>query len=160
MPNIYVFDLEGTLSNSKWREHLLPDYEKFHAAFPEDKPRKEILEINKNLSNHLNMGDIEQIPQFYILTGMMQKHSDKARKWLFENKVYYDAILMRDNNDLSRSADYKLLNIRGIIDSYAAGYVDGVFIFDDRDDIIEKFKFYSRLKNKHNEVIPIIPVQV
>jgi len=126
---MYIFDLEGTLSDSKHREHLLPDknnpkqersYDAFHGEFPKDKVK---------LHNKVLMQNCMLTSKTIILTGMMEKHQGKVLKWLLENGIAYDGLVMRANDDYSSSPNFKLNWIKG------CGEIIHM-VFDDREDVV------------------------
>lgn len=99
MRNIVVWDLDGTLACGKHRLHLLPtkDYDKteswteFNKACADDKP----IQDNIDLLNRM-----EEMGMFVvILTGRSDIAEEETVKWLADNGVFYDALLMRSQQD-------------------------------------------------------------
>lgn len=121
---IYIFDLEGTLTNSSWREHLIPDYKSFHKLFPEDKPKNNNCELLRICASNSRV---------YILTGMMEKHRAMAVNWLFSNKLFCDKLIMRPNNNFMPSPEFKVKWIINNISNYKHRVS---MVFDDRDDVV------------------------
>jgi hypothetical protein len=122
----YIFDLEGTLSNSRWREYLLPDYDAFHAKFPED----EMKENNCRLFNICSANS-----KVIILTGMMEKHRHMAVSWLYKNKLVCDRIIMRPNNNLKSSPQFKTEWVREFM--FRNGKSSVAMLFEDRADVVQ-----------------------
>lgn len=131
---MYVFDLEGTLSDCRHRLHLLPSkeekikcnrqydaYEKFHSKFMDDPVRENILRLYNICAAK---------GRIIILTGMMEKNVRRAEKWLYNNKIRYDELIMRRENDFSTSPEYKLRELR-----YSRHRA--TMVFDDRVDVVD-----------------------
>lgn len=147
MSNLYVFDLEGTISNHSNRLHLLPTseekvanskdhYAAFHAAFPNDRPHNHIVRM-MNAFYHYKCDII-------ILTGMMEKHRPMATKWLLGKAIPFDKIIMRDNDDFTPSPEFKLHQIEKYQKITAYNWSD-VFVFDDRADIVDYLNSVKRV---------------
>ena len=120
---MHIFDLEGTLSNSKHREHLRPDWDKFHELFPKDEPIGAICDLFRILQNASDV---------IILTGMMERHREMAEHWVNKNNLFPSSMLMRGNQDLTPSPEYKLNIITTISNNFNIDMV-----YDDRIDIVE-----------------------
>lgn len=150
---LYVFDLEGTLSDHTHRLHLLPKtdekqanskdhYAAFHAEFPKDKVHKHIHGIYNVLS--------DACEDLYILTGMMEKHREMATEWLEEHGCYFDEIIMRGNDDFRPSPEFKLETLKKIwsLNRYKWSHI---IVFDDREDVVahlHKAMFVSKLNQR------------
>lgn len=119
---MYIFDLEGTLSDSRHRDHLVPDWDEFHKLFPEDGTNENICKLFRILAQSANC---------IILTGMMEKHRTMALAWLKEHRIPHNGLVMRPNDDLRTSPEYKLWNLN------IMEHPERIkMIFDDRLDII------------------------
>lgn len=128
---IYIFDVEGTLSVSKWREHLIPDWDAFHDKFPMDKVYDPMARLMIDLSKIKSA-------QVYVLTGMMEKHRAMLNVWL-DNHVTDlppSKIIMRANDDLRKSFEYKVDFIQKFFLEHWRYEKEQILVFDDRDDII------------------------
>lgn len=157
MTNLYIFDLEGTISNHKHRLHLLPDksiktkekhnYDAFHAKFPEDEVHEYIKEMMRALWNA--SGNI------IILTGMMEKHRSMAETWLDYNEIYRSHMIMRSNDDLTASPIYKMREINKIIND--SNYKN-VIVFDDRDDVVDHLNGQAIVKLNQTTLIKAFKV--
>lgn len=125
---MYIFDIEGTLTDSKHREWTLEKewpsgvnkWDEFHKYFPDDPPRKNIIFLNNICS--MNRKTI-------LLTGMMEKHRAMALNWLSLNGVKYDHLEMRPNDNFEPSKVFKLNYIKKLTDPVS-------MVFDDRSDIV------------------------
>lgn len=123
---MYIFDLEGTLSDCEHRDHLLPkngsrNYDDFHKEFPKDEPIHEMISLFHVCS---------ETHKVIILTGMMEKHRNMAIGWLTKNGIHANELIMRGDKDLRPSPVFKLQTI--------FKFTDPVFmVFDDRKDIVD-----------------------
>lgn len=138
---IYIFDVEGTLSISHWRAHLLPPkgldhvksaeyYMAFHKAFPQDKPYIPVVEILRGIVGR-------GVDEIVILTGMMERHRGNLKCWLNDNvdMIMDDEILMRADDDFRSSPQFKLETIK---DKFPKEFENKqIIMFDDRQDIVD-----------------------
>lgn len=154
MKIIYIFDLEGTLSNHSHRLHLLPKvsekeanskdhYAAFHAAFPKDP-------VNNHIVNMIN--SFFEFNPAIILTGMMEKHRQMAVDYLDYHKVFCDSLVMRQNDDFRPSPEFKLAHIKDLYKKYQ---FDCAVVFDDREDIVDHLT-----KNSIVEVVEHHPLGI
>ena len=128
---MYIFDLEGTLSDHRHRSDRLPipgaattslvdPYEYYHEAFKYDKPNKQIVKLARECRKN---GTV------IVLTGMMEKHRHDAEIWLRKYNIAHDGLYMRGNSDFRPSEVYKYEWIK----------MDGRIVtmaFDDREKIV------------------------
>lgn len=130
---IYIFDVEGTIMDHSKRINLLPDYDKYHENFLYDEPLEPICSLARNLWNSWDGHKV------YFLTGMMGKHREKLKQWLennyFDEDFIDDHLLMRGNNDLRTSPDFKLAYINDIKEVWPD---QQIVVFDDRQDVCDK----------------------
>lgn len=118
----FIFDLEGTLSFSNWREDHIPNWLKFESLFKYDPCNERIASIAREAWNDGHT--------VIILTGKMIRGIDDVRSWLKKNNINYTWIHMRSNDDTRPSEIYKgEYMLRFSPDEIA-------MIFDDRKKII------------------------
>lgn len=125
--NVFVFDLEGTLTISKWRNHWaeLKQWEKFECLMLHDPENKMICDIARSAYD---------AGMVVILTGKMERGITDARKWLNRYGIRHDWIHMRPNNDFRPSKIYKA----EYLETYEKSRI--TMVFDDRKDIIDHLK--------------------
>ena len=93
---LVIFDMDGTLVDVTKIRHFVEGKKKnfdiFHNESINCPPIEKVLILNKNL---------KKIADIYIVifTGREEKYRDLSEKWLTINNVYYDRLLMRQNND-------------------------------------------------------------
>ena len=107
MKHIVVFDLDGTLSDGRHRLPLLPAIEdrsrdsawiNFSLAAIDDTPITDNISLLRMLSIHYDI---------IILTGRGAVSRDITIKWLRENYVPYDRLIMRPIGDCRPDTEFK-----------------------------------------------------
>jgi hypothetical protein len=125
-----IFDLEGVITNSGWREHfrIAGEYDKYNELFTMDNPRWPIIAA---------MSGIQTMFHVAIVTAKSVEYKEDVEAWLFANNaLYYDELVMRDKNDNSRS--------RLVKETYVQqSKNDIVLAYDDRDEILEMYRSYG-----------------
>lgn len=131
---IVVCDLDGTLSDGTHRLHLIPtkdlhlteNWSEFNKAAVGDSPIKSTIAV----INGLWVSGFAVI----ILTGRSDEVEEGARKWLNENGIKYDALIMRRKKDNRRVATVKEEVLRAI------GPENIVCAFDDSPVVVKRFR--------------------
>lgn len=97
--DVYVFDLDGVLSDDSWRRHLMqPDtMEAYHSMAHGDEPIYEMAELVLNLYHSATV---------IISTGRPESHRVATVNWLRSKGIPCDELWMR--TDGSRTADMKV----------------------------------------------------
>lgn len=125
MKHIVVWDLDGTLSDGRHRLHLLPPPEQrgidsawnaFSLAAIDDPVIYDNMVILKALAIHYDI---------VILSGRGMAAEDITIKWLRENFVPYDRLIMRPIGDCRPDTEYKEEMLRKI------GLSEIICCFDD-----------------------------
>lgn len=90
-----VFDLDGTLADTRHREHFLQrekkDWRGFYAACDKDDPYHSIIRVLQAL--YVTGSEVE------IWTGRSGEVADKTAKWLHEHGLGLIPVKMRDEGD-------------------------------------------------------------
>ena len=131
---IVVCDLDGTLSDGTHRLHLIPtkdlhlteNWSEFNKAAVGDSPIKSTIAV----INGLWVSGFAVI----ILTGRSDEVEEGTRKWLNENGVKYDALIMRRKKDNRRVATVKEEVLCAI------GPENIVCAFDDSPVVVKLFR--------------------
>lgn len=129
---VMFFDFDGCISSCGWRESLLPQnkitkgYDKFHELLGLDPPNTWIIRL-------MNTAKVSGY-KIVILTGRMEYCREASVKWLNDNFVLYDYMVMRSNDDFRHSEDYK----SSILELYRKE--DVKMVFDDMEKNINRFK--------------------
>lgn len=118
-PGLYIWDLDGTLSDGRHRLHLLPKPDEAHrteawdafsmAAFG-DLP----LSDNISLCNELAAAGY----RILILTGRSDVSQDITMKWLKLHGVKYHEIIMRSKDDHRKDIEFKGQILEALLNQY------------------------------------------
>lgn len=117
---ILFVDLDGTLSDDRWRRDAIPDWDAYHAGIPNDSPREVVARF---LCKASGMFD-----SICVLTARPAKHRGETIRWLEKNSVPYDDVLMRADDDYSPTAEVKLHLAREYLSRFSASASDAIFI--------------------------------
>ena len=130
---IFIFDIDGTLANINHRVHHVrktpKDWDGFFKDMADDKPISEMVDLAIFLFRH--EADI------YLLTGREEIHYTVTDKWLLDNGVFYDRLIMRKRGD--RRPDYitKIEALNGLSDYERESIVT---IFEDRKSVVDAMR--------------------
>jgi FMN phosphatase YigB (HAD superfamily) len=128
-PNTIVVDLDGTLCNSKHREHLAQagQWDEFHSLLADDKPWGDVWQLIADLCG-----------KYYIigLTGRNEKYRLKTVQWLDKYEIELDNLLMRPDFDPRPDHELKpqLLAEAGVLPE------EVLFVLEDRDKVVEAWR--------------------
>jgi hypothetical protein len=125
-----IFDLDGCLSDDRWRRHLIPHWSKYHEGITQDKP------INIDVLN----GTIQNGLTPLIITARPIKYRVQTIKWLEQNmpSSFLDTrwrLLMRPKGNDQTSKALK----EGLVENWEEISV----AFDDREEIVEMYKSHG-----------------
>lgn len=134
MKDIVIFDLDGTLADGTHRLHLLPKdnygetwaWKPFNMACKDDAPIYDNIHLCNTLW-HTGMTVI-------ILTGRSDDAEGETRKWLRENNVKFDTLIMRSKHDNRKDIVIKEEVLRAI------GLERILCAFDDSPAVIKHFR--------------------
>jgi len=110
MSNVYVFDFDGTITQSLWRNHHRQerDYSTFDSLLAYDEPNNDVVGFIKMLQS---TGQI-----IIVSTAKYESRRAMVTKWLLENKISPRYIYMRDAGDSeTASATVKYKNLQRIL---------------------------------------------
>lgn len=135
-----VFDIDGTLSDSRARDHLArsKDWDGFHALMMEDPPHGDAATLARWLSAR---EDVEIIG----CTGRSEVYRHQTTSWLRQNKIPLDKVLMRPRFDFRPDVEVKPELLRDWHRSTDPATNMTVqqrvaFILDDRDKMVEAWR--------------------
>lgn len=128
---VFVFDIDGTLSNLK---HRLPHIQKspkdwgtFKSLIPFDKPQSDIIWLTQVFKNH---GSV------VICSARDASNRQETLKWLDDNGVYYDDLFMREAKDYRDDGIIKKELLEQIRDIWGEPFM----WFDDRNRVVESIR--------------------
>ena len=125
---IVVVDLDGTLCNSKHREHLAVagQWDEFHSLLADDEPWSDVHRLLRYFV------DDEQIVG---LTGRNEKHRPATLKWLYHHGIILDQLLMRPEFDPRPDHELKPQLLAEVCKPEEVW-----FILEDRDKVVEAWR--------------------
>ena len=134
MRNHVLVDIDHCLSNAFHRDHLLPtdgDWDFYHSASINDQPIHDMVELISALSLYgLNIIGISSRPE---------KWRALTQRWLHENNIQLDELLLRPDNNYQPAADLKhsLAVTRFAPSTELRDHI--LIVIDDREDVLERF---------------------
>lgn len=133
---VVIVDLDGTLSDGRWRLHLLPDestrhldsaWATFNLAAADDPAFKDTIDVVNNLG---------MFCEIIILTGRGAIAREVTEVWLAQNGVDYDQLIMRDIGDSRKDTVVKA----EIINELRSKGRKILCAFDDLPHIVDMFR--------------------
>ena len=137
----YVFDMDGTLTDNRWREYMVPfdsDYQRlsedeieakwriFHMAAGNDRPNKQLIKYAKKVAKDANI---------LILTARPDYAYEVTKKWLKKYGVPFDAIIMRNEGEYdTHNYVWKPIELRKFIKNKLDAVVE---MWDDDERILD-----------------------
>lgn len=106
---IIVCDLDGTMCNDSWREHLIPDWDSYHEGIPKDEPYYAVLQL---LKSHIASCEAKDwFPPVIFMTGRPEQHRAATTAWLAEVADLHEHddywLLMRSAEDYGKNFEAK-----------------------------------------------------
>lgn len=123
---MYIFDLEGTLSDSRHRieHHKNQNWDEWNAQFPADPVRGDIKFLFEVCS---------QIGPTIILTSKEERYRADVEIWLSDNDIHPDLLVMKKTGSKETSPMFKSRMLKYVM------LVDEIkLVVDDRLDIINE----------------------
>lgn len=131
-----VVDLDRTLFNCDHRWHLqvAGEFDAFHDLCHKDEVYPDVANLLKSL-----------IPSWNVVacTGRPQRLYQKTLKQLRSYQLWFDAILMRPENNYQRTEDLKISLLEGFFGSKSVVLSNVAFVLEDQDKIVEAFREYG-----------------
>jgi hypothetical protein len=130
MKTCIVLDLDGCISDDRWRRHLitpldLDPYGEYHRAIPFD-----------NFANRRAVQDFAKAHPLVICTGREERYRRITETWLDDQRVIVARLLMRKDGDRRSAPALKVEMVSGLIK-------EGIQIigaYDDREDVIAAYR--------------------
>jgi len=128
-----LFDIDGTLADIRHRRGYLdgdrPDWNRFNAAMGEDIPNAPIVALYNTLweTGQFNI---------HLTTGRNEKFRKVTEQWLIWNKIPFDRMFMRKDND--NRADHLIKE--EILNQLLAEGHQIEFTVDDRQQVVDMWR--------------------
>ena len=132
---LYIFDIDGTLSDNSHRLHLIQgevkDWEGFHNAMGDDKPIFEVITIARALG--------EENHKVVYSTGRMLKGLEVTQRWLCKYRLpQVGRIYMRSDGDHREDFEVKAELLEKIKLDYPSSAIGGAF--EDRQQMVDMYR--------------------
>jgi phosphoglycolate phosphatase-like HAD superfamily hydrolase len=131
---VYIFDIDGTLSNPAHRLHYIlnkpKDWPEFFAACKDDEPIQDVV----NLAIELYNADHE----IFLITGRSDECEEATIDWLFNHDIGYKALYMRKAGDHREDNIVKSELLDQLLQDWDEKTVDG--IFEDRQQVVDMYR--------------------
>lgn len=132
MTKIFIFDIDGTLSNCDHRLHFVktqpPNWEAFNGGCFADPPHEDILWMNKLFYKEGNI--------CLVASGRSDNHKEATVEWLDKSTVEYEKLYMRKAGD-TRS-DYVVK--KEILDQIRTEFGEPYMAIDDRSTVVSMWR--------------------
>lgn len=132
MPKAVIFDIDGTIANNDERQKILKDnvhdWQNFFNEMGNDT-------VNKAISEIYNIIKKTKKYKMLIVTGRPETYRKITEQWLIWNRVEYDNLYMRSENDCRSDVDVKREILQKIREQY-----DVSFVFDDRTSVVKMWR--------------------
>jgi hypothetical protein len=128
MPKIVIVDIDHTISDAAWRDHLLGQWESYYEQGLKDKPIAFASELVQIL--HLSGREIVAV------TARPENARTVTVVWMLQHHFPIDTILMRGDNDHRPSAEVKADNVR--VNFPDLSVID--FVLEDNDACVAAYK--------------------
>jgi len=128
MLKIVLFDIDHTISDSRWRDPMLPPnatWDEYHSALEQDKPFTNMIELINTLA------EAGYSPVGF--TVRPEKWRSLTNAWMMRHKVSLTHIFMRASTDYSPAHITKVAMIEENFTEAERKSI--VFIVDDREDV-------------------------
>jgi len=127
----YIFDLDGTLADCTHRLHFInngkKDWPAFFAACKDDAPIHHMIEL---------CAELEVSGRIVICSGRSDVVRDDTMRWLIENGLSPDLLMMRKQGD--HRPDH-VVKLEMLTDLRAMNY-NPTMAFDDRDQVVKMWR--------------------
>ncbi len=138
LPTAVIIDIDGTLSNSEHREDLKGKWDEYFNAAYKDTLYEDSKQIAEMLDNSC---------EIILLTGRPERIREDTLKWLADNEIAYDTLIMRPEGDKRSGVETK----KDLFERYIEGKYDILFVVDDEAQNLKMFqdKGLNTLKHEH-----------
>jgi len=128
-----IFDIDGTLSivgdRVKYLQQEPKNWDAFYEACDEDLPNTPIVKLSSVLKCSGRYFGYE----FILLTGRRESVREKTKRWLADQDIAYDYLLMRPDGDFRHDTVLKPELIAPLD-------ITEAIIFEDRDSMVKKWR--------------------
>lgn len=131
---VYIFDIDGTLSDLSHRLHFIEtkpnDWDAFFAACGDDVPHEDVIQMARVLCNTGS--------RIILITGRSNQCERETRLWLEDHSVWYSQLLMRKQGDHRPDNIVKSELLDELLNTVPKDQIMGVF--EDRDQVVNMYR--------------------
>lgn len=132
MSKVFVFDIDGTLSNLKHRLSYIrdkspKDWDTFKALIPYDSPHEDIIWLTQCFKSY---------GRVILCSARDATNKKETIDWLVKYNVYFDDLYMRDANDYRDDGIIKKELLQEITVKYGKPFL----WLDDRNRVVEAIR--------------------
>ena len=125
---VFIVDIDGVIADATAHQHFLngtsQDWENFFESALNSRVFREGRELVKSL-------DVSK--PIFLMTARPSYLLEKTVDWLNQNEIFWDALLMREENDDRSSPEVKLDLLRDVIE---CGYKPALALDDDPRNLL------------------------
>ena len=126
---IVLCDMDHTLSDAAWRDHLIPDWEAYYADAAADRPIVPVIKMVNALA--------EAEHSVVVLTARGEKWRKITHNWLIRHDIRVDDVVMRPEGNYQSAPDLKVF----LAQEKFGWRLRGVeLVIDDRADVCAAFR--------------------
>ena len=137
-----VFDLDGTLTHTEHRHHILEEkhasesakWDAYFDACDKDTPNSEVMALLDSLLSELSLGSYRQRHRIEIWTGRSERTREKTEKWL---DTYLQNCRHCAGLKICMRAEGDLRDDRVIKGEWIKFYGKPDLVFDDRNKMVQ-----------------------
>lgn len=132
---IIIVDIDDTLADTSHREHLIQSegWDAFHEAGKDDRPIEAMMQLLFRLMAAHEVHESEIV----ALTARPHKYRNQTLKWLMDHSIYVNDLIMRPNDDYSKSKDLK---VRLAKEYFGDRFKDISLVIDDHEEVCAAFR--------------------
>jgi hypothetical protein len=131
-----ILDLDNCIANDAWRipkinwqkSNPMERYHDYHSLSGFDEP------------GNLDILEEHEGARVIIFTARPVLYSAVTHEWLRRNKIPYEFLVMRNNNDQRHSLDLKRTMLKWLPDMYDVPLDSIVAAYDDRPDVVAMYQ--------------------
>jgi hypothetical protein len=132
MKDIILVDIDHTISDAFHRDQMIgiAPWDEYHSASEHDDPAHDFVKIMESFRTH----------GFKIvgLTSRPEKWRKLTNDWLFKHGIYLDMLIMRPNDNYTRTGELKVSLCREI---FGSDWKEKVLcMIDDNENVIAAFR--------------------
>lgn len=127
----YIFDLDGTLADDRWRWHHVEqrqDWDAYYAECVGDKPIQHVLAVALALK--------DAGFAICVVTGRSEQIRQDTEDWLLRNGLLYQELIMRKRGDKRRNSELKVEALHTL---RAKGY-EPLMAFEDLEPAVQAWR--------------------